>query len=185
MIVTTEAGRLASPCVGTCELDRTTAWCRGCGRTGDEIAAWRTLPQSERDALWPDLRARLDVLGVGHRLLPWTGTALAERLIEHLAGAAGAWWTLAGRLTHDRHTVLVGDGPALVVERGRARLRVALAPGLRGFVLDGRRLAFAVHGSRIDKGGIPPTRTLEELPAEYAAYAGFDTNGLPTGLLAR
>lgn len=30
-----------SPCVGECGLDAHTGWCRGCARTGPEIAAWR------------------------------------------------------------------------------------------------------------------------------------------------
>lgn len=29
-----------SPCIGVCELDETTGWCRGCLRSGNEIAAW-------------------------------------------------------------------------------------------------------------------------------------------------
>lgn len=38
----------ASPCVGTCGLDAHTGWCRGCGRTAAEIAAWRGMGDAER-----------------------------------------------------------------------------------------------------------------------------------------
>ena len=38
----------ASPCVGTCGLDAHTGWCRGCARTGPEIAAWRDAGDAER-----------------------------------------------------------------------------------------------------------------------------------------
>jgi len=31
-----------SPCVALCVLDAATGWCRGCGRTIDEIMAWGT-----------------------------------------------------------------------------------------------------------------------------------------------
>jgi uncharacterized protein len=41
-----------SPCIGVCVLDPRTGLCRGCLRTGSEIAAWR-------DA---DKRTRLDIL---------------------------------------------------------------------------------------------------------------------------
>jgi predicted Fe-S protein YdhL (DUF1289 family) len=182
---TAEARYLPSPCVGTCELDRTTGWCRGCGRTGDEIAAWGTLPQPARDAAWPDLRGRLDVLGIGHRLLPWTGNALAEALRRELAGATGSWWTASRRLAQEAGTAIVHRDQALVVETNGQRLYVALAPGLRGFVLAGRRLAFAVHTSRIGKDGIPRTQPLDGLPSDYVAYAGFDADARLRGPLLR
>lgn len=38
----------ASPCVGECGLDDATGWCRGCARTGPEIAAWRTMADAEK-----------------------------------------------------------------------------------------------------------------------------------------
>lgn len=37
-----------SPCVGECGLDAHTGWCRGCARTGPEIAAWRDVDDAER-----------------------------------------------------------------------------------------------------------------------------------------
>lgn len=38
---------LLSPCTGVCTLD-VTGLCRGCRRTGDEIAAWTTLGTDAR-----------------------------------------------------------------------------------------------------------------------------------------
>lgn len=32
--------RIVSPCVNVCEIDAATGLCRGCARTGDEIAGW-------------------------------------------------------------------------------------------------------------------------------------------------
>lgn len=43
---------IASPCVGICELDDTTGFCRGCARTMEEIIGW---PDAAR-------RQRLDTL---------------------------------------------------------------------------------------------------------------------------
>ena len=34
-------GLIASPCIGVCTLDPQTEFCRGCLRSGAEIAAWR------------------------------------------------------------------------------------------------------------------------------------------------
>jgi predicted Fe-S protein YdhL (DUF1289 family) len=34
-------GTIASPCIGVCTLDPQTELCRGCLRSGAEIAAWR------------------------------------------------------------------------------------------------------------------------------------------------
>jgi predicted Fe-S protein YdhL (DUF1289 family) len=39
---------IASPCVGICKLDQTTATCIGCLRTVDEIAAWRDADSKTR-----------------------------------------------------------------------------------------------------------------------------------------
>lgn len=36
-----------SPCIGICELDEA-GLCRGCHRSGDEIAAWTTLGDATR-----------------------------------------------------------------------------------------------------------------------------------------
>lgn len=38
----------ASPCVGACGLDDATGLCRGCARTGPEIAAWRTMADADK-----------------------------------------------------------------------------------------------------------------------------------------
>lgn len=36
-----------SPCIGVCELDER-GYCRGCHRTGDEIARWLQMGDDER-----------------------------------------------------------------------------------------------------------------------------------------
>jgi predicted Fe-S protein YdhL (DUF1289 family) len=37
-----------SPCVGVCKLDLGTQICRGCGRTGVEIAEWSVSDDAEK-----------------------------------------------------------------------------------------------------------------------------------------
>jgi hypothetical protein len=38
---------ILSPCVGICRLDAR-GFCEGCYRTGDEIARWRSMSDTER-----------------------------------------------------------------------------------------------------------------------------------------
>lgn len=58
------SGRIQSPCNDVCYLDRDSGWCLGCGRTGDEIAAWTQLTDEERDALMAKMPERLAALGL-------------------------------------------------------------------------------------------------------------------------
>jgi predicted Fe-S protein YdhL (DUF1289 family) len=53
---------LPSPCNKVCVLDPATGFCRGCGRTGEEIGAWIAMSEAEQAALLarlPDRLARL------------------------------------------------------------------------------------------------------------------------------
>lgn len=50
---------VASPCTSVCTLDPATAWCLGCGRTLDEIAAWGRLDDDAKRRVWALLPARL------------------------------------------------------------------------------------------------------------------------------
>ena len=47
-----------SPCTEVCKLDAITGWCAGCGRTIDEIAAWGSLDDPAKRAVWKRLPAR-------------------------------------------------------------------------------------------------------------------------------
>jgi predicted Fe-S protein YdhL (DUF1289 family) len=53
-----------TPCRKICVLDQPSGLCRGCGRNGDEIAAWRTMSNSERAQIMALLPERLAALGV-------------------------------------------------------------------------------------------------------------------------
>jgi predicted Fe-S protein YdhL (DUF1289 family) len=39
-------------------MDAATGWCEGCLRTIDEIAAWGTLADADKRAVWQQLEAR-------------------------------------------------------------------------------------------------------------------------------
>ena len=49
---------IESPCIKTCVLDRVTALCIGCGRSGAEIAAWSRLTPDARRAIMAGLAER-------------------------------------------------------------------------------------------------------------------------------
>lgn len=63
------ADDIASPCIGVCELDPLTRFCRGCFRTGAEIGAWRDAAADVRRAILHRVSERRRCAGVGE-LLP-------------------------------------------------------------------------------------------------------------------
>jgi hypothetical protein len=50
---------MESPCTKVCAIDPATGWCRGCGRTLDEIAAWTSATEAAQRAIVERLPARL------------------------------------------------------------------------------------------------------------------------------
>lgn len=82
---------LASPCVGICKLDDATGWCIGCARTGVEIADWRTRGDAIRAAVWKELPARFEALGVACRRLPWTTDDIRNFVVHSLQSDRGTW----------------------------------------------------------------------------------------------
>ena len=80
-----------SPCVGICRLDDATGYCLGCGRTGEEIAAWSTVGPGGRRAIWTALPARLQSLGGNIRRLPWTAAEVRGFVLRTLREGKGAW----------------------------------------------------------------------------------------------
>ena len=47
-----------SPCISVCRIDVGTGLCTGCTRTLGEIAAWSTLDDDARRAVWRAIAAR-------------------------------------------------------------------------------------------------------------------------------
>jgi predicted Fe-S protein YdhL (DUF1289 family) len=50
---------IESPCVKICTLDTQAGFCRGCGRTLDEIAGWTRMDSAQRKQIMAELPARL------------------------------------------------------------------------------------------------------------------------------
>jgi len=51
-------GPLPSPCIGICQMDRTSGLCMGCHRTIDEITDWSVAPESKKRAIWEEIILR-------------------------------------------------------------------------------------------------------------------------------
>ncbi|HMN64326.1 MAG: DUF1289 domain-containing protein [Burkholderiaceae bacterium] len=47
-----------SPCVSVCRIDPASGLCVGCLRTLDEIAAWGSLTDGAKRAIWNDIERR-------------------------------------------------------------------------------------------------------------------------------
>ncbi|MEM7290808.1 MAG: DUF1289 domain-containing protein, partial [Pseudomonadota bacterium] len=82
---------VTSPCTGICKLDEATSWCLGCGRSGDEIADWRTHSEAWRKAVWNQIPERLAELGVICRRLPWTTEDIFNFVARSCEEARGTW----------------------------------------------------------------------------------------------
>ncbi|MEM5474451.1 DUF1289 domain-containing protein [Hoeflea sp. AS60] len=48
-----------SPCADLCRFDPRNKWCAGCGRTMDEIKAWRKMSPYHRTNLLTELKRRM------------------------------------------------------------------------------------------------------------------------------
>ena len=58
-----------SPCVGICELDQKSGFCRGCLRTLQEIARWGGLSLGERRMVKATLAERRCAVAAGRPLI--------------------------------------------------------------------------------------------------------------------
>jgi hypothetical protein len=62
---------VASPCINVCRMDDASGWCVGCLRTIGEVAAWSTLPDAGKRAVWAELaQRRVQWLASGHEIPP-------------------------------------------------------------------------------------------------------------------
>jgi predicted Fe-S protein YdhL (DUF1289 family) len=50
---------IRTPCVNVCAVSGLTGLCIGCGRTLDEVAAWASLTDAQREAIMKALPARI------------------------------------------------------------------------------------------------------------------------------
>ena len=54
--------RKKSPCIDVCDFSGTKGWCRGCGRTREEVRSWKTLKPYKLNVLEKELGRRMEKL---------------------------------------------------------------------------------------------------------------------------
>ncbi|MGD9671376.1 MAG: DUF1289 domain-containing protein [Hyphomicrobiaceae bacterium] len=55
---------MKSPCIDVCTMDPETGLCAGCGRTLQEIAAWASISDAERERIMDLLPQRMHTAGM-------------------------------------------------------------------------------------------------------------------------
>ena len=80
-----------SPCTGICSLDEILGWCRGCGRSEEEIAEWPLAKDARRAAIWDLLPPRIDALGIAITRLPWRRGRIREFAAQSVRNRTGTW----------------------------------------------------------------------------------------------
>jgi uncharacterized protein len=58
MTAISTSGAPASPCINICHMNEASGLCEGCLRTLDEIAAWSTLDDDAKRAVWNAIDSR-------------------------------------------------------------------------------------------------------------------------------
>ena len=54
--------RKNSPCIDICQFSGKTGWCRGCGRTRDEVRRWKSIKPFAKTAILKDLARRIAII---------------------------------------------------------------------------------------------------------------------------
>ena len=54
--------RKNSPCIDICQFSGKTGWCRGCGRTRDEVRRWKSIKPFAKTAILKDLTRRIAII---------------------------------------------------------------------------------------------------------------------------
>jgi len=76
---------ISTPCINICQIDATSGFCIGCGRTGAEIGGWTEMREDSRLALMallPDRLARMPAATVGRHQSHATARRTRRRMSE-------------------------------------------------------------------------------------------------------
>ena len=114
-------------------MDEVLGWCRGCGRTDDEIAEWADAGDSRREAIWAALPERTGAMGIAITRLPWRRERIAEFVAESLDKKTGTWTVGCGdavvefSCAHNEpcRISVSGDTITALSERGGLRMVVS------------------------------------------------------------
>jgi predicted Fe-S protein YdhL (DUF1289 family) len=82
---------IPTPCIGVCQLNEAIGLCRGCGRTGEELAAWQAADASYKLRVWDALPERRAREGLSTYRLPWSAEEIAAFIERSLRRRWGRW----------------------------------------------------------------------------------------------
>jgi predicted Fe-S protein YdhL (DUF1289 family) len=162
----TERGvMLTSPCTGLCRIEND-GFCRGCGRTRDEIGAWSGAGAPFRRRVWAQLPQRRAALGIKFYRKDWSAEVLGEFIVDSLR--RGGVWTSANFGADFR----LGDGE---IGGNGGAIRCVSSRGAIAFDLDESVCAFAT-GESDDETIIlaTPRRAAWAKPATVLSRLGPD-----------
>lgn len=144
---------VTSPCVGLCRLDAATGFCLGCARTGEEIAEWRDQTDAWRAAVWDDLPARFEALGVACRGLPWDTEGIRRFVAQSLQDCRGTW---VGGIVGAVGEFAAAPGQSIDVERDGGTIIAWTYGGKLSFQIDDdvRALTFETKETPLERSRI-------------------------------
>ncbi len=167
-----------SPCVGICDLDPETGLCRGCARSGGEIAGWADLAPSRQAAVWAALPERQVPDALEARVLPASGAALTTVIRDAITsgtavlamGAPGAQGRFAAPPGGAGGLDLIAGGGAVRAVTPRAGLALDLSDKVRAFAAaDGLVLALPIR-----RGSLPRPAGVTALGPDTDALRAAD-----------
>ena len=78
-----------SPCVGICDLDPVSGWCRGCARTGVEVGECAGASVARKHEIWAHLPERHAALGSTMQLMAWSTAGILDWAADRIDAADG------------------------------------------------------------------------------------------------
>ncbi len=171
---------ITSPCTGVCKLDDATGWCLGCGRSGDEIAGWRSFPEGLRAQVWDLVPGRLSQMGITCRRLDWTTGDILNFVQESCATGRGTWvMGVVGAVAEfsaapDATTDVAIQGKDIVMQTKNGAMRMTINDDVRAMTFDPPDIAMPpriVLAVKRERGRLPVAAGLKDLGTDHAALS--------------
>jgi predicted Fe-S protein YdhL (DUF1289 family) len=122
---------LVSPCTGLCQIEAN-GFCRGCGRTREEVGAWRGAGEDFRRRVWAQLPQRRAALGISLYRKDWSAADVQDFVVASLR-RGGVWSARGLEFRADAAEVQVKGGA----------IRCVSPRGALAFAFDNSVCAFA------------------------------------------
>ena len=167
-----------SPCIGACEIDEKSGFCKGCARTRDEIANWRTQDDFYRYTVWSRLPYRSRQLGITRRRLPWDQRQIYSFILESVKNKSGVW--AMGTVGADaefipaaqNNSFVARDGNEIKAEINGARLRFNVDENVRALACraaNSKEQERIVLAAKRKEGGLISNKVITCLGKDHGA----------------